>query len=299
MNKVEMVPVKKLHRDLARRRTSSLIQDMGIALFLIAWMGAALTIAFAGTKRVEYIILFAFVGAESLLAAYRFRYLSAGLTGFHMLAFMVYTLFEALVEKVEILKTDYMWALLPLVSLAGIQLFVHELYRIEQTNELLNREMESVVLLDSLTGLYNLRALYIDLQRQIAYCTRNQTPISLMIVRLRYSDELYRILSRNSYGQMIQRLAEILSNTVRIEDRCYALDSQTGEFAILLTCNQEGAAFVRKRIQENCYQKDAFSGIVDKSIRVDLRMACVEYEEGIANAIEFKKRVDSELQYDV
>lgn len=299
MNKMEMVPVEKLQGNLRRRQKSGLIQDVGLALFIFSLLGEALTIAFAGEHRLEYIVMFAAVGAESLLAAYRFRYLSVGVTGLQILTFMVYTLFQAIINKAGIVKLDYLWALLPLLSLAGVQLFVYELYQIEEANELLKDQMESVVLLDSLTGLYNLRALYIDLQRQMAYSRRNHTPISLMVVHLRYQDELNHILSRHYYDQMIQRLADLLSNTVRIEDRCYALDSKKGEFALLLTCNKEGSSFVRKRIEENCYRKDAFSGIVDKSIRVDLRMACVEYEEGIANAIEFKKKVDSELQYDV
>lgn len=299
MNKIEMAPVRALQENLAIRRSSSLIQDIGLLIYLFTLMAAALTISFSGDHQTEYLVMFAVMGASALLAAYRFRYLSAGLTGLQILTFTIYTLFQSLVHSVSIRPPDYVWVFLPLFSLAGMQLFTHEMYKMEQTNEELNEQMESVVLLDSLTGLYNLRALYIDLQRQMAYCTRNKEPISLMVIRLRYSDELHTLLQQHHYKQLVQRLGELLSNTVRIEDRCYTVDPQTGEFAALLTCNKAGAAFVRKRIESACAQRDAFSGIVDNAIRVDLRIACVEYEEGISNAIEFKHKVDSELQYDV
>ena len=300
MKKMEMVPVRELQHSLSERRRSSLTQDVGLCLHLFSLLAAALTIAFCGENRqTQYVIMFAIMAAETLLAAYRFRYLAAGLTGLQVLTFTVYTMFRSLVQSVAIVWTDYLWIFLPMISVAGIQLFTYEMYKIEQTNDKLNEQMESVVLLDSLTGLYNLRALYIDLQRQMAYSSRNKSPISLMVVRMRYADELHGLLSHQHFNQLVTRLAEVLSNNVRIEDRCYSVDPQNGEFAVLLTCGKSNSNFVRKRIEDACAQTDAFSDIVDRAIRMDLRIACVEYEEGITNAIEFKHKVDSELQYDV
>lgn len=300
MSNINTVPVQELQNNLAVRQRSSLIHDLGLLLYLFSVMGAALTISFGPeSRRTEYVILFAVMAAASLLGAFRFRYLAVGLTGLLLLTFTVYTLFLALTQGTAIVPTDYAWIFLPLLALAGMLLFTHEMRKIEQTNVLLKKQMESVVLLDSLTGLYNQRALYIDLQRQMAYSYRNLNPISLMIVRLRYADELHSLLSPNQFNQLVQHMGEILSESVRVEDRCYIVDVAAGEFAVVLTCGKADSALVRKRIEDACSGKDAFSGIVDNSIRVDLRIACAEYEEGIANAIEFKHKVDSELQYDV
>lgn len=298
--KMKMVHVRELQKSVSKRRRSGLAQDLGLLVFLFAQLVAALVIAFCDeSHRVEYVTLFAVMSAASLLAAYRFRYLAAGLTGLQLLTFTVYSLFRALVQSVAIVPMDYAWAFLPLLSLLGIQLFTHEMYKIEQVNEMLNEQMESVVLLDPLTGLYNLRALYIDLQRQMAFSSRNKTAISLMVVRLRYADELHSLLSQKHFDMLVQRLAELLSDAVRLEDRCYTVEPQNGEFAILLTCDKTGSDVVRKRIEAACAERNAFSGIVDKAIRTDLRIACVEYDESISNAIEFKHKVDSEMQYDV
>lgn len=294
-----MVPIRQMGSNLSQRRKSSLIQDLGLLIFLSAVGAAAVTIAFAGDRQVAYLVMFALTGAQSLLAAYRFRYLAAGLTGLQVLTFAAYTLFRALTQGISVVWLDYVWLFVPLAANAGMQLFTGSIYRIERANELLGEQMESVVLLDSLTGLYNMRALYIDLERQMRFASRNQLPLSLMVIRLRHADELHGILNRRRFERLIQALGEILSGNVRLEDRCYSIDNQTGEFAILLTCNKAGAEFVRRRIETACAQKDAFAGIMDKAIRVDLRIACVEYEEGIPNAIEFKRKVDGELQYDV
>lgn len=300
MSDTNAVPVQELQNNMAAQRRSGLIQDLGLFLYLLSTIGAALVIAFGPeSRRTEYVILFAVMAAASLLAAYRFQALAVGLTGLLLLTFTVYTLFLSFAQGVAIVPMDYAWIPLSLLSLAGMLLFAHEMRRIEQTNTLLKKQMESVVLLDSLTGLYNQRALYIDLQRQMAFCYRNLNPISLMVVRLRYADELHSLLRSNQFSKLVQHLGEVLSESVRIEDRCYIVDAEAGEFAVILTCGKDDSALVRKRIETACSQKDAFSGIVDNSIRVDLRIACAEYEEGIANAIEFKHKVDSELQYDV
>ena len=294
-----MVPIRQMNGNLSERRKSSLIQDLGLLLFLSAVGGAAVTIAMAGDRQATYLVMFALTGAGALLAAYRFRYLAAGLTGLQVLTFAAYTLFRSLTQGISVVWLDYVWLFLPLAANAGMQLFTGSIYRIERANELLGEQMESVVLLDSLTGLYNMRALYIDLERQMRFATRNQMPISLMVIRLRHAEELHAIVNRRRFERLIQTLGEIFSGCVRLEDRCYSIDNRTGEFAILLTCDKSGAELVRRRIENACAQKDAFAGIMDKAIRVDLRIACVQYEEGIPNAIEFKRKVDSELQYDV
>ncbi len=294
-----MVPIRQMNGNLSDRRKSSLIQDLGLLLFLSSVGGAAATIAMAADRQVIYLVMFALTGAGTLLAAYRFRYLAAGLTGLQVLTFAAYTLFRSLTQGISVVWLDYAWLFVPLAANAGMQLFTGSVYRIERANELLGEQMESVVLLDSLTGLYNMRALYIDLERQMRFAARNQLPLSLMVIRLRHAEELHAVLNRRRFERLTQTLGEILSGSVRLEDRCYSIDHQTGEFAILLTCDKPGAELVRRRIEDACAQADAFSGIMDKAIRVDLRIACVQYEEGIPNAIEFKRKVDGELQYDV
>ena len=68
-----MVPIRQIYGNLSERRKSSLIQDLGLLLFLSTVGGAAATIAMAGDRQVTYLVMFALTGAGALLAAYRFR----------------------------------------------------------------------------------------------------------------------------------------------------------------------------------------------------------------------------------
>jgi len=155
-------------------------------------------------------------------------------------------------------------------------------------------------MIEPLTGLYNFRSMCNDLERQIAYSYRNSLDLTLMIIKLKYEAELKKILSTRNYDTLKQRLAGILEDSIRLEDKIYAIDDK-GSVAIILTCDAAGATIVRQRIHNALSVKDAFAKITDAPIKVETRSAFVQYNkaEGRINAMEFIQKVESELQYDV
>ena len=74
-----------------------------------------------------------------------------------------------------------------------------------------------------------------------------------------------------------------------------------GMVGVILNCNYENSKLVQDRIQANLEKKDAFAGIVERAIRVEAKIACLEYDEEKygSDMILFKQKVENELQYDV
>ncbi len=181
-----------------------------------------------------------------------------------------------------------------------MQLFVYGNKQTELENDVLREQVEELVLINPLTGLYNLRSLYIDMKKQIAYAERNQISLSLMIIKLRYEPELRNVLSRRSYEAVLQKTADIVVDAVRLEDRTYSIDNQ-GSVGVILTCDQAGSEFVKKRIKARIENPESFQGIVNSAIRVEVRIACLQYQEENhgSDLVDFKQKVESELQYDV
>jgi GGDEF domain-containing protein len=166
-------------------------------------------------------------------------------------------------------------------------------------NTMLKEQVEELVMVDALTGLYNLRSFYYDIGRQISYAKRNKLPLTLMIVKLRYGQELQNVLSKNQYDLVKQRLVQIVTDAVRIEDRLYSIDKEGG-LAAVLTCNETGAALVSGRIHSRVGEKGAFDQIADSSIKIDVKIGYVQYIETMGNDMtNYKKCVEKELQYDV
>ena len=284
-----------------KRATGYLLQDLGLVLFLISIGALAITVGNAAKEeQIEFVVMLMATFLAVLLAGFKLNSLSVVAVGFSTVAYTAYKLFFLYAYSEPISSLCYVWITVPFVSVGAMQLFIYGNRQTELENDVLREQVEELVLINPLTGLYNLRSLYIDLKKQIAYAQRKDTKICLMIVKLRYEQELKSVLSRRHYEGMIQKLAEIIVDAVRLEDRTYSIDNQ-GSVGIILTCDQEGSEYVKKRIRSRVEDPAAFKGIADAAIRVEIKIACLEYQEETyeGDLITFKQKVESELQYDV
>ena len=178
-------------------------------------------------------------------------------------------------------------------------MFKKGMERVEIENAMLKQQVEELVMIDPLTGLYNLNSFYHDILVQIQYTKRNNIPMTLMILKLRYEQELKKVLSKKNYELLLQRLARLVEDAIRIEDKIYSLN-QNGELGLILTCDEEGAIIVRNRLRNSLDKKEAFDGITDRSIRVSTQIAFIQYSLDMKDDIMgLKERVEGELQYDV
>ena len=144
-----------------------------------------------------------------------------------------------------------------------------------------------------------MRGLHNDLTRQISYCYRNNTKICLMEIRLRYSHELKKFLTAGQFLKLRKVMADVVENAVRIEDRVYAIDEE-GTLAIMLTCDRNGAEFVKNRLKSALSDRSSFKGIMEISIKLEVKIGYVEYDrEKISTAVDFIAKTENETQYDV
>lgn len=286
---------------LKKRKTGYLMQDIGLVLFLFCVGAMAFTVGYAGRGLLlEFIIMLMATFFAILLAGFKLNSLAIVAASFSVLGYSAYKLYTSFAYSQEIIPLCYVWIVFPLVCVGTMILFVSGSLQTELENEVLKEQVEELVMINSLTGLYNLRSLYNDLQKQVAYARRNKMAISLMIVKLRYEQELKSILSRSHYESLIQRLAVLVVDAVRVEDRTYSIDNY-GTIGIILTCDAAGSEFAKNRIKTRIEAEDAFTGITDAAISVKVKIAYLEFnqEEYGNDMITFKQKVESELQYDV
>lgn len=283
-----------------KRRKGQMIHDIGILLFVMCCFGATMATIFSSESMlVPEIIMLAATFAGVLLASYGFRYLAVGAAGIQILIFTGYVLFQKQAQSVSIHWTCYIWVFLPLLSVGSMLLFEMTNYQNEHLNQVLTQQMDELVLIHPMTGLYNSRALYLDLQRQMAYTARHDLELTLMCIQLRYASELHKILSVAQFDHLVQILAQNLEDTLRLEDKIYAMDND-GSFAVILGCPDAGAYVVKNRIKSTIAKSEKFDQIVNQVLKVDLRIAYLQYDKDIiSDAMEFRQKVENELQYDV
>ena len=288
-----------MKKDTTTARTM-LLQDLGMLLFLVSlFAGSAITALSSQELLLQNMLLLMGLFLCAVLVLFHARYAAVVITAFEILALAVYKLYQYFANGVTIELTAYFWGFVLLTLLAGLTLFIREYAATELANSILHEQVEELTVVDPLTGLENLRSMYSGTARIMALARRNGTPIVLMLVKLRYAEELSRILSRATYERLRQRVAEIAQDTLRLEDRVYSID-RSGSLGILCFCSAEGAQTVKGRLLNAYGEKDAFAGIAEKPLKVEMRIAYLPYDAAYGtNAIEYRQKVESELQYDV
>lgn len=284
-----------------KRATGYLLQDIGLVLLLLCVGAMAVVVGSAGEGQLlEFTVMLMASFMAILLAGFKLNSLAIVAAGFSILGYTAYKIYFSYAYGTDILPICYLWIVLPLLAVASMLLFIYGNRQTELENDVLKEQVEELVMVNSLTGLYNLRSMYNDLRKQIAYAERNNMKVCLMIVKLRYEQELRNVLSRSHYEALIQKMAEVVVDVVRLEDRTYSLDNQ-GTVGIILSSDTAGSEFARKRIRARLEEKDTFDGITDAAIRVEVRIACLQYDKEVygSDMITFKQKVESELQYDV
>lgn len=278
-----------------------LFQDIGLVLLLACLFTGAITVSYTPRAMlIESVIMLLGTFTALLFAGFKLFGISCVLAGLEVTIYTAYRLYLFLSYDTEIPMLSFVWIFLPLVTVAVMYLFVSGNHRLELENDILREQVEELVMVNPLTKLYNLRSLYYDLNVQVSYAERNKMPLSLMVIVLKYEAELASILSRQNYERVIQRLAQIVVDTVRVEDKTYSID-QKGSLAIIMTSDKTGSDIAMRRLKSHISEKNAFSGITDAAIKIDVKIASMEYdkEEYGDNMMLFKQRVENELQYDV
>ena len=292
---------KEAQLAVRRRRWDAVVQNVGLMAFLFGIVAAAMTIGLsAGGSRLIYLVMFFAMCAGVSLAAYRFRYMAVVVGGLQILIYTIWQLYEAIGNGKRFTVADYAWLVLPIGCIAAMILFVRNVYRTENLADVLEDKIRNMEVIEPVTGLNNLRSMYMDLERQMAYARRNGVELTLMIFELRYYQELKSIMSGGDLAELRRTMARLVEETLRLEDRVYAIDDRGSLGIVCIGCGRDGAAVVKDRILAVLSRSESFEGILDRRLRVDVRVGCRSYDrEEMGNAIEFKRKVENELQYDV
>lgn len=276
------------------------LEDIGISVLLIALFSATIVDSLGGEFLfTENLVMTIVTFVAVLLAAIRVTNIPAIIAGIATVSYIAYKLYQMFAQGGIIEGLSYLWVAIPGLAVLGMALFSKGIQRLQRDNNVLSKQVEDLIMIDPLTGFYNLRSMYMDIQTQISYSERNNTYISLMIIRPRYRKELKDVLNKEQYEKVIVTFSKIVYETVRLEDRVYSLDSD-GTVGVLLTCDRQGAKLVEKRIRTKIDNTNAFDNIAKKPIRMEIQLGFLEYKkEYNRDAIKFKSLVEEEVAYDI
>ncbi|CEK33300.1 signaling protein [[Clostridium] sordellii] len=219
-------------------------------------------------------------------------------TSIAIFIYAAYIFYISLNNGVEITYISYLWMIfMPIVSYTTGK-FTNNINNLQKSNVKLEREYENLVTIHEDTGLLNVKAFYMNLEREISKAKRHKTELTLMLVKLPYYKETKKILGESKTNKLMKDISDVITKSTRIEDERYTIENDT--IAIIMpNTGEDGANIVKKRIKIGISDISLSLKNNKNYISIDTKIAAVEYKKDIKSPIEYKTYVQEELQYDV
>lgn len=219
-------------------------------------------------------------------------------TSIAIFIYAAYIFYISLNNGVEITYISYLWMIfMPIVSYTTGK-FTNNINNLQKSNVKLEREYENLVTIHEDTGLLNVKAFYMNLEREISKAKRHKTELTLMLVKLPYYKETKKILGESKTNKLMKDISNVITKSTRIEDERYTIENDT--IAIIMpNTGEDGANIVKERIKIGISDISLSLKNNKNYISIDTKIAAVEYKKDIKSPIEYKTYVQEELQYDV
>ncbi|WP_343101564.1 diguanylate cyclase [Romboutsia sp. MSSM.1001216sp_RTP31141st1_G3_RTP31141_220114] len=219
-------------------------------------------------------------------------------TSVSIFIYAAYIFYIDLTKNVEITYMSYIWMIfMPIISYTTGK-FTNSINNLQQSNLKLENEYKNLVTIHEDTGLFNIKAFYMNLEREMSKAKRHETQLSLMLINLPYYKEIKNILGEVKTNKLMKDISNIVVKSTRIEDERYTIENDT--IAIIMPNTDEfGANIVKERIKTGIDELSLSLKNNKNYINIDTKIAAVEYKKNIKSPIEYKTYVQEELQYDV
>lgn len=220
------------------------------------------------------------------------------LSGFLIFAYGSVIFYQLMVGYAQTWTLNYLWfGFYPLSAI--ICGSIHHIQ--EEHNDVLRNchdLSEKVINIDQLTGFGNSRELLRDLDKEMSRAKRYKYPLTLMIIKIQYFDELMAIYGENDSSKIYQKLSAVIDKALRVEDQRFRLEDDL--FALVLPhTSAEDSLIVKNRIKNGL---DTLS-IEDQSslnrYRIEVKIGVSQYTPSIPNPMAYKALALKELEYDV
>lgn len=209
-----------------------------------------------------------------------------------------YIFYMNLVKGVSIDAISYFWMVsIPIVTLTTGKL-QSNINIIQERNRKLKEDYENLVTIDETTGLGNIKLFYRALEKEISKSLRHKSKCTLMLIKLPYYKEIKNIIGVEGSNSLKRSIRDVVTSSVRNEDEIYTIENDT--LAIIMPNTEiEGAKVVKNRIKDKMTDLNLKIRETKEGITVDTKIAILEHNDSIKDAVEFKVRAEEELQYDV
>lgn len=209
-------------------------------------------------------------------------------------------IFIYITQAIPIDRSVYFWmVVIPLFSIV-FALKGKWIRDLQKENFSLKNENNQLVMVDKETGLRNSQSFFSELQGYMNINRRYGIIANLMLVKIKYENEVVRIIGMSKFEKIITLLSSEIDKMLREEDRKYILRDANMFAIVFLTENEDGELVkdrLKNTIRQVVFQED--DALVNK-IKLEITVGLAIFDkEKTSNAYEFFQLAEKDMEYDV
>lgn len=283
-----------------KNNRSGILSDVAFLLLIIFCF---ICIVFTAGDPDRYMFNIIFLNIAFLIAIVTyFTTVTAGLVLniVFIFGYGTFTLYQTVIQGDVVGLQNYFWLIMtPLCTLIIWMLTVAN-KQLQADKERLQKQNVSLATMDEHTNLKNSRSFQKDATIFMALSNRYQIPLTLMVVTVKYWDELSRMISQAQMTEMIYDVSKLNENSIRLNDSLYMLNTENPTWGMLLFTDQDGANVVINRLKEKVVAFNTVEFADKYKIELNLKMGAIEYKpDSIPTPLDFIAQARKQLEYDV
>jgi len=230
-----------------------------------------------------------------------FTSLTAGLVASIILIFgyVSYVIYMSLTRGTAVQTYTYFWVVWTPLFTSCIAVFGQQVNRLHENLSKLDTQIQELVTIDMNTRLKNLRAFDLEGVIYMRIANRYNMHLTLLLWELRYPRELELILGRARMDELVGRISDTISSSLRTEDAVYLLDDKPYQWGTLIFTNAVSHEVVVERVRKNIQALELED--VDKRRRpnFEMRVGAAEFTPDINSALQLLDKAKKQMEYDV
>ncbi|MBU7003473.1 GGDEF domain-containing protein [Pediococcus pentosaceus] len=275
-----------------------LYEDIGLLLLLLMLSITAVLMMLSQNIVVNIIYLIITMGI--LIVTYFMGIIPSLLANMVFIAFQtVVMLYEYFGLNHEIQWSLLFWLIMPLLISLTMYLSTRSQIALQKANSDLHAALVERGAFDQQTNLRTMVAYVEDAGVFIETSRRFEIPVATLILKIRYFNDLRRMMSDRQLQLLLQIASEVIKSSTRDNDITYILENEDPTWAILLYTNSTGGRIAGQRA------KDAFEKRIKKSpelvnLAISMVVGVSEWNaEEMSNPYDLMNDGIKETQYDV
>lgn len=226
----------------------SIFQDVALLVFLLLFSAVAVLMTISGHSLVNVVSLFCTV--VLLILTYFLGLIPSLLANMVFIAGQViWTICQYGNNHGVITWSLLFWLVMPILLSLSLYAMTQTQVALQQANGDLRAALVERGAFDQQTNLRTTVAYVEDASVFIETNERFKLPVSTVIIKIRYFDDMKRMMSENQLNVLLQLASETIKDITRDNDITYLVDNEDPTWAILLFSDSEGANIAADRIR--------------------------------------------------